>query len=300
MPNYSEILKQSLVIQEIEGVQHQVIDFNVLESKKKYYLDKIHNHNKRNVISYYSGWLKGLNSPEYSINDTDKNALMNAIYGMNRDLGLDLILHSPGGDIAATESIIDYLHSVFNEDIRVIVPQLAMSCGTMIALASKEIVMGKQSNLGPIDPQFGGLPCSSIIDEFNNAVLDATKNPNTIPLWQSIIGKYHPTLLTECHHAVKWSEELIVRWLGNHEKIDLIKDTFCNHSSSRTHNRHISISKCKEVGLNIRDLEDDAELQDAVLSLHHIYTILFEQCNVAKFIDNHLGVTLIRHYNMNN
>ncbi len=63
-----------------------------------------------------------------------------------------MILHTPGGDIAATESIVDYLYCMFDKDIRVIVPQISMSAGTMIALASKEIVMGKHSNLGPIDP----------------------------------------------------------------------------------------------------------------------------------------------------
>jgi len=73
---------------------------------------------------------------------------MLAINKLDRSKGLDLILHTPGGDIAATESLVDYLYSMFDKDIRVIVPQISMSDGTMIALASKEIVMGKHSNLG--------------------------------------------------------------------------------------------------------------------------------------------------------
>jgi ClpP class serine protease len=75
---------------------------------------------------------------------------------MDRSKGLDLILHTPGGDMAATESLVDYLRQMFGKDIRAIVPQIAMSGGTMIALAWKEILMGKHSNLGPIDPQFSG------------------------------------------------------------------------------------------------------------------------------------------------
>ena len=35
----------------------------------------------------------------------------------DRSKGLDLILHTPGGDIAATESLVDYLHKMF-DDIR--------------------------------------------------------------------------------------------------------------------------------------------------------------------------------------
>ncbi len=91
---------------------------------------------------------------------------------MDRSKGLDLLLHTPGGDIAATESIVDYLNQIFGNDVRAIIPQISMSAGTMIALSSKQIMMGKQSNLGPIDPQMGGLACQAILDEFKKAVSD--------------------------------------------------------------------------------------------------------------------------------
>ncbi len=76
---------------------------------------------------------------------------MNVIYGLEKKKGLDLILHTPGGNSAAIESLIDYLREIFGNDLRVIVPQLAMSAGTMIAFSAKEIIMGKQSSLGPVD-----------------------------------------------------------------------------------------------------------------------------------------------------
>ena len=50
-------------------------------------------------------------------------------------------------DPAAAEAIVNYLRLKFDYDIRVIVPQLAMSAGTMIACAAKEIIIGKQSSL---------------------------------------------------------------------------------------------------------------------------------------------------------
>ena len=62
--------------------------------------------------------------------------------------GLDIILHTPGGDLAATESLIDYLNQKFDSDMRAIIPQLAMSDGTIVAFACKEIWVGKQSSLG--------------------------------------------------------------------------------------------------------------------------------------------------------
>ena len=116
--------------------------------------------------------------------------------------GLDLILHTPGGETAATESIVHYLYSMFGTNIRAIVPQLSMSAGTMIACACKEIIMGKQSSLGPIDPQFGNLPAHGIIEEFRRAYNEIKSDPSKIPLWQPIIAKYHPTLIGECEKAI--------------------------------------------------------------------------------------------------
>jgi ClpP class serine protease len=88
------------------------------------------------------------------VNDADKNGLMTVVHQLDRSKGLDLLLHTPGGETAATESFVDYLRSIFGKDIRAFIPQLALSAGTMIACACKEIYMGKQSSLGPVDPQF--------------------------------------------------------------------------------------------------------------------------------------------------
>lgn len=120
----------------------------------------------RNVIAYYSGWLEKEGIRGVDITDSDKNAFMAAIHKFDRTKGLDLILHTPGGNVATTESLLDYLRIMFGDNIRAIIPQLAMSAGTMISCACKEIIMGKPSNLGPIDPQFGGIAAHGVIDEF--------------------------------------------------------------------------------------------------------------------------------------
>jgi ClpP class serine protease len=91
------------------------------------------------------------------INDEDKNGFMLCIHKLDKSKGLDLFLHTPGGSGAATESLVHYLRQIFGNDIRAFVPQLAMSAGTIIACACKEIFMGKHSNLGPVDPQIKGL-----------------------------------------------------------------------------------------------------------------------------------------------
>lgn len=280
MPNWSQVLT---------SINKFSDTISELDKQRDLYLKRINDITGRNVIAYYSGWLKKPDAPHVEIDDVDKNAFMNAVHGLDRSKGLDIILHTPGGDIAATESLVQYLKSMFNSDIRAIIPQISMSAGTMIALSCKEIVMGEHSSLGPIDPQMGGVPCQGIIEEFNRALSDVTANPATASIWQVIIGKYHPTFLNSCENAIRWSEQLAKDWLQQANpnlNIQPVMDMFLDHNNSFSHSRHISKSKCKSVGLNIVDLESDNDLQEAVLSLHHCYMILMDKCRISKVVEN--------------
>lgn len=297
MPSWNEILTE---IQQA-GSTHDVI--------RRRYLRTLHELTGRNIIIYYSGWLqKGeiQNYRGFSLNDEDKNGFMATIHQLDKSKGLDLFIHTPGGDIAATESLVEYLRSVFGTDIRAIVPQIAMSAGTMIACSCKRILMGKHSNLGPIDPQYGGIPTHGIIEEFNRAVREVTENPQTIPLWQPIIAKYSPTLIGECEKAIAWSTEIVKHWLvtamfdGDPEanrKADIIVSELGDHALTKSHARHISGSKAADIGLNIQFLEDDPKLQEAVLSVHHSCIQTLTATPATKIIENHLGVAHIQSVN---
>lgn len=290
MPSWSKILER------VQAVSNEGAELNNIRTE---YLTKINAITDRNVISYYSCWLKTPGAPNSSINDQDKNAFMNAVHQMDRAKGLDLILHTPGGDLAATESIINYLQTLFNGDIRAIIPQISMSAGTIIAMSCKEIVMGKQSSLGPIDPQMGGIACQSVIEEFKQAVNDISLTPASAPLWQSIIGKYNPTFLVTCQNAINWSEQLMVDILTkSNPGINLlqVKDVFLNNNNSFSHSRHISKDQCKAVGLKVVDLESNQELQEAVLSLHHAYMILMDKFNISKVVENQIGGCYVQQF----
>lgn len=290
MPSWSEIISD---VNSYPNVAEK------LNEKREEYLNQICSITGRNVIAYYSGWLKAPDAPHVSIDEQDKNAFMTTIYKLDKLKGLDLILHTPGGDIAATESIVTYLKSIFKGDIRAFIPQISMSAGTMIAMSCKEIIMGNQSSLGPIDPQIGGIACQAVIDEFNRAVDEVSKNPAALGLWQTIISKYHPTFLTDCENAVKWADKLAKKWLKEVKKginYNKIKKVFLNHSNSYSHSRHLSKQDCKNAGLNVTDLEANQELQDAVLSLHHCYMILLDKFPISKIVENNIGGRYIQNY----
>jgi ClpP class serine protease len=293
MPNWNE------VIVEIQQEQQKNLNVNPLDIVRRKYLKKISTISGRNTIAYYSGWLQKPQIAGTAVNDKDKSGFMLTINKLDRSKGLDLILHTPGGDIAATESLVDYLYSMYGKDIRVIVPQISMSAGTMIAFASKEIVMGKHSNLGPIDPQMGGLACQAVLNEFEQAKNDIRQNPHSAALWQVIISKYHPTFLGACKQAIEWSEKMVHEWLkenmckGDEERVKKIVNTFSNHTEQKSHSRHISKRECEELGLNIISLESDQDFQDAVLTTHHAFMHTFSNTHCVKIIENHDGVAYI-------
>lgn len=76
---------------------------------------------------------------------------------------VDLLLETNGGVTDATEKICSLLRQSC-PDLRVIVPRRAKSNGTVIALCGSEILMGHQSELGPIDPHIAGIPCEFIVN----------------------------------------------------------------------------------------------------------------------------------------
>ena len=199
MPSWNEVLK------EIDGIDKD----NPIDGVRRKYLSQLHKHTGRNVIAYYSAFLQHPGKMNSNITDDDKNGFMNCIHKMDCSKGLDLILHTPGGDIAATESLVSYLRAKFGNNIRAIIPQLAMSAGTMIACACNEIVMGKQSSLGPFDPQFGGIPAYGVLEEFEKAKNEIIANPKAATYWQFIIGKYHPTFIGQCEKAINGPEKLL-------------------------------------------------------------------------------------------
>ncbi|BAU11741.1 hypothetical protein LEP3755_22440 [Leptolyngbya sp. NIES-3755] len=92
----------------------------------------------------------------------DSEQILRAVRLTPPDVPIDLILHTPGGLVLATEQIARALirHPA---KVTVYVPHYAMSGGTMLALAADEIVMDANAVLGPVDPQLGNFPAASVI-----------------------------------------------------------------------------------------------------------------------------------------
>lgn len=288
MPDWSDILS------ELDSAPHPI------DLVRRKYLELLHRKTQRNIIAYYSGWLQsGSSKGKTDISDEDKSAFMTSVHTLDPALGLDLLLHTPGGDLSATESIITYLKKIFGHDIRVIVPQIAMSAGTLMACAAKEIIMGKQSNLGPIDPQYGAVPCCAAVEEFETALREITQKPETLPYWKIIIERYPPSFLILCRKAIEMSQEIAKKWLSEgmfkdcasrETIVNNIVNSISSHEIHKAHARHLHVDYCIECGLKIVLMEEDDDLQDRILSVHHAFIHTFSRNNaLKKAVENHEG-----------
>jgi ClpP class serine protease len=117
---------------------------------RKKYLSALRTLTGRPTILYYTDWLSGGGAAS-SITLEDMQGMMEVCKDLEGP-SLDIILHSPGGSPEAAASIVRYMRTKFT-DVRAFVPLAAMSAATMWALSCDRIVMGKHSQLGPIDPQ---------------------------------------------------------------------------------------------------------------------------------------------------
>jgi ATP-dependent protease ClpP protease subunit len=267
--------------------------------------------NDRNVIIYASAFLQKPQTPadRLQISYEDINGLMSVMYGMDWTKGLTLILHTPGGDPNAAETIVQYLWSKFNY-IEVIVPTYAMSAGTMIALAADNIIMGRQSQLGPIDPQFiignGAVSAYSIKAQFEAAKADIVGNPTNpsyAHLWAPILQSMGLGLYQQAITALKHSEDLVRDWLKarmfkNNPNANNLADAagkyFNDASTHMSHGKRIDRAAARAQNLNIEDLETNQDLQEAVLTLYHLVTIAIEKGPTVKVLASSTGRQYIK------
>jgi hypothetical protein len=114
---------------------------------------------------------------------------------------LDLLIHSPGGSPEAAEGIVEGIRAKFSH-VRVLVPSYAKSAATMMAMASNEIILAANAELGPIDPQMqtanGYSPAEAIKDQFLKASEEIKNDPKKLSVWIPIHGIYRKCLYTGC------------------------------------------------------------------------------------------------------
>lgn len=147
-----------------------LVQKRILWQKRLFLIRKLEQKRKSRVITLIHRQetlsLLGIPITRY-IDIEDAEQVLNAIRAISPRMAIDLILHTPGGLVLAAEQIAFALKQ-HEGKVRVIIPHYAMSGGTMIALASDEIIMSRFACLGSLDPILGSshmgyFPAASII-----------------------------------------------------------------------------------------------------------------------------------------
>jgi len=237
------------------------IDYDKVRRRK---LAAIEAYTGRPVITYATDFLNSRNFqiPEAAsglqVTPADMEGLAEVVKGLDGD-ALDLILHSPGGSPEAAESIVSVIRQKFTS-VRVLIPVMAKSAATMIALSANEILLPQSAELGPIDPQFllsdgrGGqrmTPAQTIIDEVARAQHAVQNQQSDAMLWLSQVQTLPPGLYQECLNAVALSKNLVGKWLesymfaGESDAAGIAKgivDYLADHNRFLSHGRRVDIN----------------------------------------------------------
>src|SRR5439155_4784882 len=142
-----------------------VITRRVLEYSRQRMISKIERDRGSRVILlvHRQETMNFLGFPIFRYIDIDDSEeVIRAIHMTDREMPLDIILHTPGGLVLASLQIAQAIKK-HKGKVTASVPHYAMSGGTLISLAASEIVMSEHPVLGPVDPQVGNFPAVAIL-----------------------------------------------------------------------------------------------------------------------------------------
>ncbi|MGL4766924.1 MAG: SDH family Clp fold serine proteinase [Formosimonas sp.] len=201
----------------------------------------------REIIVYFAAHSEG-------ISHTDADDISEIISGLRNPKKIDLIINTPGGVVDSVEKVISVLQSRV-KDYRVIVPNFAKSGGTVIALSAKSIVLGVNSELGPIDPQFNNVPCDVIAKAHNDPIIKEL----------ALLAVERMKIL-----ASKILKMGMLSALAD-EEISAVIEKLSSSNSCKSHGAVIDHTEAKELGLNVEWLEPEDKLWEKIWLLHCLY-----------------------------
>ena len=191
------------------------------------------------------------------------------IYDANPEQDLHLLLSSPGGDGDTAVRLVRTAQSRCRE-LTVIVPDVAKSAATLLAIGAHHILMGPSSDLGPIDPQFylnnNLVAAKDIIAAVDDAAERVQNAPDTYPLYASLLSNVTALIVQQARSALDRSEDSLLEALQSNpdrspEQVtalrDQLKDSLITGPS--THGAIFGIKDALQAGLPIIEADLQSE-----------------------------------------
>ena len=219
-----------------------------------------------------------------------------------------VILDTPGGVVEVVERMVNVLRSVY-EEVIVIVPDRAMSAGTILALSADRIMMDHLSCLGPIDPQIerdGKLvPALSYLNQFER-LNEKAQNDQLTTAEYALLNKLDLGELYQFEQARELSIDLLIRWLTKYkfkdwkwtetkrkkvsigmkeERAGEIAALLNDPEKWHSHGRAIDAKTLREeVNLKIDSFEENDALYAAIREYFELLRDYMQQGNLISFV----------------
>jgi len=266
----------------------------------------------RPLIVYAANTRRSGISIPTTIDHSDITGFSDLIEGIDSK-NIDIVLHSPGGSAEATERIVNLLRENFDH-IRFLIPNIAYSAATMLALSGDEILMDDRSTLGPIDPQIimstpqgvTTVPVQEVLDAFERFRKVLKKEGvKSLPAYLPMLQKYDLHTFETCRKAKSLAKTLTQTWLEEYmlkglpdkkKKAKQITRKFSSHKENLSHGRPIGIRKARKFGLIITDLRNLPDLRKKLWELYCAIELYFDRTIVVKLFENSRGVSWARKF----
>src|SRR4030095_12708123 len=208
-------------------------------------------------------------------------------------------LNSPGGSAEAAEKMVEILRKHFAE-VYFVVPDFALSAGTILCMSGDRIYMDYSSSLGPIDPQVWNgkhwVPALGYLDKVEDLLAKA--QAGTITQAEFLILQAQDlAMLSRFEQAKELTITLLKRWLVEYkfkdwnvhettpaligspvtaeqkeERAKEIADDLGNNKKWHSHARMLSINTLRGIRLKIEDFGLDKSRQDLIRTYNDLIT----------------------------
>lgn len=227
---------------------------------------------------------------------------------VNKRSTLLVLLDTTGGVVEVVERIVRVLRTHYRE-VRFLIPDRALSAGTILAMSGDDILMDYHSVLGPIDPQVerAGMlvPALSYLHQYE--VLQVKSTEGTLTTADVLLlEKLDLAELHQFELARELSISLLKEWLAKYkfkdwkvtedrgipvtdamreERADSIARSLSHHERWQTHGRGISMQTLRdELKLKIDDYGSDAVLSERVWSYFWFLRDYMNRQNAESFV----------------
>ena len=164
---------------------------------------------------------------------------------------LVVILDTPGGVVDVAERMVTTIRSKYNE-VFFVVPDQAMSAGTVLVMSGDKIFMDDFSCLGPIDPQFERdghmFPVTSYLNHFEK-LNEKSKSGDLTTVEYGLLMKLDLGELEQWEQARELSIELLETWLSKYK----FKDWTETETQKKPVNDEMKKVRAHEIGEKLSD-----------------------------------------------